>query len=72
MLTYFIKRAHNRTVWVRPRMVIGVPSEITPVEKRAVKESAYRAKASEVHLVSRRRWRRRSVPACRSPSRPAT
>ena len=51
MLTYFIKRAHNRTVWVRPRIVIGVPSEITQVEKRAVKDSAFRAKASEVHLV---------------------
>jgi rod shape-determining protein MreB len=51
MLDYFIKKAHNRTVWVRPRIVIGVPSEITQVEKRAVKDSAYRAKASEVHLV---------------------
>ncbi len=51
MLTYLIKKAHNRTVWVRPRIVIGVPSEITQVEKRAVKDSAYRAKASEVHLV---------------------
>ena len=35
MLTYFIKKAHNRNVWVRPRIVIGVPSEITQVEKRA-------------------------------------
>src|SRR5207247_10611017 len=51
MLTYFIKKAHNRNVWVRPRIVIGVPSEITQVEKRAVKDSAYRAKASEVHRV---------------------
>ena len=51
MLTYFIKKAHNQTVWVRPRIVIGVPSEITQVEKRAVKDSAYRAKASEVHLI---------------------
>ena len=51
MLTYFIKKAHNRNIWVRPRVVIGVPSEITQVEKRAVKDSAYRAKASEVHLV---------------------
>ena len=51
MLTYFIKKAHNRNVWVRPRIVIGVPSEITQVEKRAVKDSAYRAKASEVYLV---------------------
>ena len=51
MLTYFIQKAHNRNMWVRPRIVIGVPSEITQVEKRAVKDSAYRAKASEVHLV---------------------
>ena len=51
MLTYFIKKAHNGAMWVRPRIVIGVPSEITQVEKRAVKDSAYRAKASEVYLV---------------------
>jgi rod shape-determining protein MreB len=52
MLAYFIRKAHNnRNVWVRPRIVVGVPSEITQVEKRAVKDSAYRAKASEVHLV---------------------
>jgi len=52
ILAYFIRKAHNnRNVWVRPRIVIGVPSEITQVEKRAVKDSAYRAKASEVHLV---------------------
>src|SRR5438105_10664403 len=51
MLTYFIKKAHNRHVLVRPRIVIGVPSEITPVEKRAVQDTAYRAGASEVYLV---------------------
>ncbi|HWP84507.1 MAG TPA: rod shape-determining protein [Terriglobia bacterium] len=51
MLTYFIHKAHNRKMLVHPRIVIGVPSEITPVEKRAVQDSAYRAKASEVHLV---------------------
>jgi len=51
MLTYFIHKAHNRKMMVRPRIVIGVPSEITPVEKRAVQDSAYRAKASEVYLV---------------------
>jgi rod shape-determining protein MreB len=51
MLTYFIKKSHNRTVLVRPRIVIGVPASITQVEKRAVKDSAYRAKASEVYLV---------------------
>jgi rod shape-determining protein MreB len=51
MLGYFIKKAHGSRRWVRPRLVIGVPSEITQVERRAVKDSAYRAKASEVHLV---------------------
>jgi rod shape-determining protein MreB len=51
MLDYFIKKAHNRHFWVRPRIVIGVPSEITQVEKRAVRDSAYRAKATEVYLV---------------------
>ena len=51
MLNYFIQKAHNRKMLVHPRIVIGVPSEITQVEKRAVKDSAYRAKASEVHLV---------------------
>ena len=51
MLPYFIKKAHNRNVWVRPRIIIGVPSEITEVEKRAVRDSAYRAKASEVYLI---------------------
>src|SRR3970040_1673394 len=51
MLTYFIRKAHNRKMLVRPRIVIGVPSEITPVEKRAVQDSAYRAKASEGYLV---------------------
>jgi rod shape-determining protein MreB len=51
MLTYFIQKAHRRKMWVHPRIVIGVPSGITQVEKRAVIESATRAKASEVHLV---------------------
>ena len=51
MLTYFIQKAHRRKAWVHPRIVIGVPSEITQVEKRAVIEAATRAKASEVHLV---------------------
>jgi rod shape-determining protein MreB and related proteins len=51
MLNSFIQQAHNRKMLVHPRIVIGVPSEITQVEKRAVMDSAYRAKASEVHLV---------------------
>jgi len=51
MLGYFIRKSHGRKRFIRPRLVIGVPSEITQVERRAVKDSAYRAKASEVHLV---------------------
>src|SRR2546430_17713844 len=51
MLHYFIQKAHQRKTLVHPRIVISVPSEITQVETRAVMESAYRAKAAEVHLV---------------------
>jgi len=51
MLSHFIRQAHNRKMLVHPRIIIGVPSEITQVEKRAVQDSAYRAKASEVYLV---------------------
>jgi rod shape-determining protein MreB len=51
MLSHFIHRAHNRSTLVRPRIVIGIPSEVTQVEKRAVKDSALKAKASEVYLI---------------------
>lgn len=51
MLEYFIRKAHGRSFFVRPRIIVSVPSEITPVEKRAVKDSALRAGASEVYLV---------------------
>ena len=51
MLEYFIRKAVGRNYFVRPRIVISVPSEITPVEKRAVKDSALRAGASEVYLI---------------------
>jgi rod shape-determining protein MreB len=51
MLAHFIRRAHNRSTLVRPRIIIGIPSEVTQVEKRAVKDSALKAKASEVYLV---------------------
>ena len=51
MLNYFIQRAHNRKMFVHPRIVIGVPAEITQVEKRAVQDSAMHARASEVFLV---------------------
>jgi len=51
MLRYFILRAHNRKTLVRPRVIIGVPSGITPVEKRAVRESAESAGAREIYLI---------------------
>ena len=51
MLQHFIRKAHNGRSWISPRVVIGIPSEITQVERRAVEDSAYRAKASEVYLV---------------------
>jgi rod shape-determining protein MreB len=52
MLDYFIKKAtNNRVFLLRPRIVIGIPTGITQVERRAVKDVAMRAKASEVYLV---------------------
>ncbi len=51
MLRYFIERVHDRKRLVRPRIVIAVPSGITEVEKRAVRESAMSAGAREVYLI---------------------
>ena len=51
MLRYFIRKVHDRKSLVRPRIVICVPSGITQVEKRAVKESAESAGAREVYLI---------------------
>src|SRR5512135_3547553 len=51
MLKYFIAKVHNRKALLRPRVVISVPSGITPVEKRAVRESAQSAGAREIYLI---------------------
>jgi rod shape-determining protein MreB len=51
MLRYFIQTAHNRKALVRPRIVIGIPSGITEVERRAVREAAESAGAREVYLI---------------------
>jgi rod shape-determining protein MreB len=51
MLRYFITRVHNRSKLVRPRIVIAVPSGITEVEKRAVRDSSISAGAREVYLI---------------------
>lgn len=51
MLSHFIRKAHKRNRFVHPRIVIGVPSGITQVERHAFLDAAQRAKVSEVHLV---------------------
>jgi len=51
MLKYFIQIAHKRKSFVRPRVIVSVPSGITPVEKRAVRESAELAGAREIYLI---------------------
>ena len=51
MLKYFIQSAHNRKSFVKPRIIIGTPSGITEVEKRAVREAAESAGAREVYLI---------------------
>ncbi len=51
MLRHFIRKVHNRRTLVRPRIIIGVPSGITQVEKRAVRESATSAGASEIYFI---------------------
>ena len=51
MLKYFIMKAHNRKSFVSPRVIIGVPSGITQVERRAVKDAAHSSGAREVYLI---------------------
>ncbi|MCX7913451.1 MAG: rod shape-determining protein [Thermodesulfovibrionales bacterium] len=51
MLKYFIKKAHNRRSFISPRIIIGVPSGITQVEQRAVKDAAAASGAREVYLI---------------------
>ncbi|MDY0131359.1 MAG: rod shape-determining protein [Desulforegulaceae bacterium] len=51
MLRHFIQNVHNRRNFLRPRVIVAVPSGITQVEKRAVKESAEQAGAREVFLI---------------------
>ena len=51
MIKYFIRKVHNRRSLLHPRIVIGIPSGITEVERRAVQESALQAGAREVFLI---------------------
>lgn len=51
MLKYFITKVHNRRSFISPRVIIGVPSGITQVEQRAVKDAAQASGAREVYLI---------------------
>jgi rod shape-determining protein MreB and related proteins len=51
MLKYFIQKVHNRKAFVRPRVIISVPSGVTPVERRAVRDATLNAGANEVFVV---------------------
>jgi rod shape-determining protein MreB len=51
MLKYFISKAHHRRSFISPRVIIGVPSGITQVEQRAVKDAAHASGAREVYLI---------------------
>jgi rod shape-determining protein MreB len=51
MLRHFIREVHSRTSLVKPRVVVGIPSGITEVERRAVREAAESAGAREVYLI---------------------
>ncbi len=51
MLEDFIRKTRGGSRFLKPKIVIGVPAEITQVERRAVKDAALRAKASEVYLI---------------------
>jgi rod shape-determining protein MreB len=51
MLRYFIQKVHRRRHFVRPRIIVAVPSGITAVEQRAVKEAGYQAGARRVYII---------------------
>jgi rod shape-determining protein MreB len=51
MLRYFIEKVHRRALWAAPRVVVGIPSGVTEVERRAVIEAAKKAGAKEAYLI---------------------
>jgi rod shape-determining protein MreB and related proteins len=72
MLTHFIRKTNQQVGgWARPRVVIGVPAQITPVERRAVKDSAF-APRSAKYFWWTNQWRRPLVPGYQSRKQLAT
>ena len=72
MIKYFVQRVHDRVGLVpRPRMLLGIPSGVTEVERRAVRDAALNAGARWAGS-SKSRWRPRSEPGFRSASPRAT
>lgn len=51
MLRYFIEKVHRRTMWMAPRVVVGIPSGVTEVERRAVLDAARKAGAKEAYVI---------------------
>src|SRR5579863_364921 len=51
MLRYFIEKVHRKAMWASPRVVVGIPSGVTEVERRAVIEAAKKAGAKEAYLI---------------------
>src|SRR5258708_5515659 len=51
MIRYFIEKVHRKALWASPRVVVGVPSGVTEVERRAVIEAAKKAGAKEAYLI---------------------
>jgi rod shape-determining protein MreB len=51
MLRYFIEKVHRRSMWVAPRVVVGIPSGVTEVERRAVLDASRKAGAKEAYLI---------------------
>jgi rod shape-determining protein MreB len=71
MLKYFIQKVHKRRYLAKPRIVVCVPSGITGVEQRAVKDAGYAAGARKV-TSSKSQWQQQLVQICQSMSQQVT
>lgn len=71
MLRYFIQKVHKRRFLVKPRLVVCVPSGITGVEQRAVKDAGYAAGARKVYIL-KNQWQQLLVQDFQSMNQPET